>query len=278
MSPKGIVSTVSKSDNLLSYTSRNEINVDTILLESNSFSLFSASDMSEIAVEDLPIDDLVELFKKQVNLYGVGKCAQFLRFDGTDNHYSDADDNDIRGDQPDSSDDSSVDVFSEDSSCDKGDGSDSNSDTDSLNGDDHSDNGSVDGVFQDNGVIHLHDPVDHDAVSLHCPPFASIETTMYGVCDCNDYGMDVCGCTDEFYFFSALNLVGEYEEALLTIDSADRIPANKLRKRLYIKLFHATDFGILEKKERRKLPNCAVARVRQIYPSKTGDYMGFREN
>ena len=41
MSPKGIVSTVSKSDNLLSDTSRNEINVDTILLESNSFSLFS---------------------------------------------------------------------------------------------------------------------------------------------------------------------------------------------------------------------------------------------
>ena len=79
-------------------------------------------------------------------------------------------------------------------------------------------------------------------------------------------------------FFSALNLVGEYDEALLTIDSVDRIPANKLRKRLYIKLFHATDFGILEKNERRKLPNCAVARVRQIYPSKTGDYMGFREN
>ena len=32
------------------------------------------------------------------------------------------------------------------------------------------------------------------------------------------------------------------------------------------------------KGERRRLPNCAVARVRQIFPSDTGFYMGFKES
>lgn len=81
-----------------------------------------------------------------------------------------------------------------------------------------------------------------------------------------------------FNFFESLNFIGEHEEATITADSVDRISSNLLRKWLYKLLFHATDFGILEKKERRKLPNCAVARIRQIYPSNTGDYMGFREN
>jgi hypothetical protein len=154
------------------------------------------------------------IFRKQVSLYGVGRCAQFWMLDGTDNRFSDVDDNVSRGGLPDSSGDgSSVDVFSEDSS-DDGNGSDSSiSDNDSLNGDDQSDDGSIDGVFENNGIIHIHDPVDHDAVSLYCPPFATIESTMYRECDCNDYGMEVCGCTNEFQFFSASNLVGKYDEA-----------------------------------------------------------------
>ena len=42
-------------------------------------------------------------------------------------------------------------------------------------------------------------------------------------------------------------------------------------------LFRASDFGILEKNERRKLPNSVVARILQIYPSITGDDVGFKE-
>ena len=237
--------------------------------------------MSDKAIEDLPMIDLVELFKKQVSLYGVSKCIRFLKFDGTDDSTSDADDTDVRniqaGNGDDSSDDSSVDVFSDDSFDDGSESESNSSDEDSLySGDDQSDEGSVHGAFPDGGVIHLHEP--QIFVSLHCPPFPSINNTLHGECDCLDFGMEVCGRTDEFDFFAVLNLVEEYNQAVVTVDSIDRIPANLLRKRLYKMLLHATDFGIFEKNERRKLPNCAVARIRQIYPSITGDYMGFKEN
>lgn len=237
--------------------------------------------MSDKAIESLAIGDLVELFKKQISLYGVSKCVEFLTFDGTEKSISRADTNDIRDVQPDSnddsSDDSSVDVFSEDSKDDENDFEPDSSDNDSLfSADDQSDEGSLHGALPDDRVVHLHEP--QIFVSLHCPPFDSIDKTLHGECDCCDFGMEVCGRTDEFDFFSALNFVEEYDKALLTVDSIDRIPANLLRKRLYKLLFHATDFGILEKNERRKLPNCAVARIRQIYPSMTGDYMGFKEN
>ena len=76
----------------------------------------------------------------------------------------------------------------------------------------------------------------------------------------------------------SLDLINEHAVASASVDSIDRIPSNLLRKRLYKLLFHATDFGILEKKERRKLPNCAVAKIRQINPSPTGCYMRFKEN
>lgn len=231
--------------------------------------------MGDKAIEDLPIVDLVELFKKQVSLYGVSKCILFLKFDGTDDRTSDADDDDVRNVQPgngdDSSDESSVDIFSDDSFDDG-----SESDDSLHSGDDKSDEKSLQGALPDDRVIHFHAP--QIFASLHCPPFDSINNTLHGECDCCDFGMEVCGRTDEFVFFSASNLVEEYNQAVVTVDSIDRIPANLLRKRLYKMLFHATDFGILEKNERRKLPNCAVARIRQIYPSTTGDYMGFKEN
>ena len=74
-----------------------------------------------------------------------------------------------------------------------------------------------------------------------------------------------------------MNLMEELDDASKTINSTPRIASNLLRKRLYKLLYHAIDFGILEKNERRKLPNC-VAKIRQIYPSSSGDYMGFKEN
>ena len=40
--------------------------------------------MSHPDIEDLSMSDLVDLFKKQVSLYGVEKCIPFLQFDGAD--------------------------------------------------------------------------------------------------------------------------------------------------------------------------------------------------
>lgn len=90
--------------------------------------------------------------------------------------------------------------------------------------------------------------------------------------------MEICCKEDEFQFFSAVEFSNEFDASLESINCCDRIAQNLLRKKLYKMLFHATDFGVLEKNERRKLPNCAVAKIRQIYPSPTGDYMGFIEN
>lgn len=73
----------------------------------------------------------------------------------------------------------------------------------------------------------------------------------------------------------------DFEEQLLLakdgVDIQSRIPNNEMRKFYYKKLFVCLDFGVLEKGERKRLPNCAVAKVRQIFSSDTGYYMGFRE-
>ena len=143
-----------------------------------------------------------------------------------------------------------------------------------------SDDGSVNnvhlGAVADGLVIHHHEPMVFN--TIHCPPFESIVHTLFGECDCLEFGMEVCGQTDEFQFFSELDFVDRHIKALETADSLDRVSSNLIKKSIYISLFDAIDFGILEKKERRKLPNCVVARIRQIYPSKTGDYMGFKES
>ena len=62
------------------------------------------------------------------------------------------------------------------------------------------------------------------------------------------------------------------------IDNERRRPNNEIRKYYYKKLFMALDFGALEKGERRRLPNCGVAKIRQLHPSEDGCYMGFKEN
>lgn len=228
--------------------------------------------MSGTAIEDLPMSELVKLFKKQVSLHGVAKFKSLLQ-DG-DGLICDSAGNSV-GD-----DDDSIDNLSSSSGSDDNNGSHDSSNDDLLTDEDQSENSSVDGnsvvEFGDGNSIHLHAPPVF--VSRHCPPFESIDTTLYGNCDCSDFGMELCGQTDDFLFFAALNFNEEYIEATDTVNSEDRITSNLLRKRLYKMLFHATDFGILEKNERRKLPNCAVARIRQIYPSITGDYMGYKEN
>ena len=90
--------------------------------------------------------------------------------------------------------------------------------------------------------------------------------------------MGNCCRLDDFVFFGSIDFVTLIAEAIDTVNDEGRIPNNILRKKLYRSLFLDTNFGILEKKERRKLPNCGVAKVRQIFPSTSGNYMGYKEN
>ena len=80
-----------------------------------------------------------------------------------------------------------------------------------------------------------------------------------------------------FSFFQRIDFEEEYLSAINSVDNHDRLPSNLLRKRLYKHIFHETDIGLLEKHERRKLPNCSVAKVRQIYPNTNGENTGFKE-
>jgi hypothetical protein len=149
----------------------------------------------------------------------------------------------------------SVDVLS-DSSASEGendnngffDDSNDESDRESDDGNDSVEGSVIDGEIGhgvDANILHLHDPPVF--LTLHCPPFATIEPTLHGECDYNDFGMDLCGRTDNFEFFSALKLADEYEISVNSVRSLERLPSNILRKRLYKLPFHATDFGLLER-------------------------------
>ena len=129
----------------------------------------------------------------------------------------------------------------------------------------------------------LYDPVLHH--NIHCPPFNDMSPVFRGnphsICDCDDFCFAICVQDNDFEYFKTANYVIAFDELLLkageNVDSEDRRSNNELRKSLYKKIFCALDFGVLEPGERRQLPNCAVAKKRQIYPSETGYYMGFKE-
>jgi hypothetical protein len=102
-----------------------------------------------------------------------------------------------------------------------------------------------------NVMLNLHPPVQHR--HRHCPPFSNIESTLYGACDCSEYGMVECCRKNNFSFFRRLEFDLEYLLSLNSVDDMDRLPSNLLRKRLYKHLFHETDIGLLEKHERKKI-------------------------
>ena len=151
--------------------------------------------------------------------------------------------------------------------------------------DDEADNDSVDNAHEFNiDRIRLHDPVVHD--HSHCPPFIDMTHTFVGVpcgvCDCDDFCFACCFQENNFQFFKDCYYKIDFDEQLNLandgIDVARRRPNNELRKYFFKKVFVSLDFGVLEVGERRRLPNCAVTKIRQIYPSETGLYMGFKEN
>lgn len=141
----------------------------------------------------------------------------------------------------------------------------------------------VGGVLPILDRIQIHDRIDH--LHTHCPPFNDMSTVFrgnpHGICDCDDFVFAECVQDNNYSYFKTANHVIDFDELLRkaseNIDSEERRSNKDLRKALYKKVFRALDFGVLEPGERRRLPNCAVAKVRQIYPSDTGYYMGFKE-
>lgn len=228
-------------------------------------------------MEDLSMAELRNLFERQVNLHRIARFIPLLEeyFGDESNSESIEEQNGSSVDNLTNSDFGDIGSDDEDSS-----GSDNSDDGHYPEGDENDDDSVADEVNNNlppRQRIYVHEPTDF--ASPHCPPFRTIETTMHGVCDCTNFGMIECGATDNFEVFTPhLNFADEYGDALSSINSPLRLPSNKLRRRLYSLLFCACDFGILEKSERRKLPNCAVAKIRQIFPSSDGYYMGFLEN
>ena len=166
---------------------------------------------------------------------------------------------------------------------------DSDSSEDSIDEDDDSDDdserNSVENVPQVNDErIFLHEPIVHD--HIHCPPFKDLSDTFCGipcgVCDCDDFCFALCLQENNYQFLKDCFYKINFDDQLLlaegSMDEPRRKPNNELRKYLYKKFFVSLDFGVLEKGERKRLPNCAVAKIRQMCPSETGYYMGFKEH
>ena len=80
-------------------------------------------------------------------------------------------------------------------------------------------------------TVNIHGVVVHE--SLHCPRFTEIEKTLYGCCDCTEFGMGNCCRLDDFVFFGSIDFVTLIAEAIDTVNDEGRIPNNILRKKLY---------------------------------------------
>jgi hypothetical protein len=102
------------------------------------------------------------------------------------------------------------------------------------------------------------------------------------VCDCADFGLIRYLQATNYEHFTLDwgeedSLDNEHETAINNVNNDLSMPNNLQRKRLCRRMFRSLDFGPLEPYERRRLPVCAEARVRQIYPSSDGLYVGFKE-
>jgi hypothetical protein len=123
----------------------------------------------------------------------------------------------------------------------------------------------------------LHPAFSHS--TLRCPPLDSLQTVwpVGARCDCLRFALPRCCQEDNFEFFADRNLnFAAYEEkARHSLDDELGVENNAMRFHLYAKAFQTLDFGMLEPGERRQLPVCVEARVKQIYPDSQGLYTGF---
>jgi hypothetical protein len=102
------------------------------------------------------------------------------------------------------------------------------------------------------------------------------------VCDCDNFSLPDCCQLDLCDFICGTKFETSIRDtfAVARNHATDElgIENNVARKGLYSLGYFALDFGGCSHGERRKLPNCYCAIVRQLYPSADGNYMGFRES
>jgi hypothetical protein len=213
------------------------------------------------ALNDIPMSDFLLLIEENLKMYGRDRYISML-----------SQNNDASSDDTEKGEVESVDYLSP---SDGDDDKDSDSESDSSNNTSSLDSSEIDHNYGVNELVYVHSPRDH--ASLHCPPFESINSTQHGICNCTSFAMIDCCQTDGYSFFTDLDFESEHQLAADTVNDILRLPSNLKRKRLYKLVFLKCDFGILEPGERRRLPNCVVAKIRQMYPSNSGLYMGFKE-
>ena len=141
-------------------------------------------------------------------------------------------------------------------------------------------------LINDEGRIRIHEPFSHDGAKGFAPPLLNIQNLLYLPCDCAHHALPEC-CLDSdppFNFF-----INHYDESLkvyvdsefhlastaFTDNNPLRPPNNRQRHRLYKSIYLTLDFGEILPGERRKLPNCVCAKIRQLYPDESGCYMEF---
>jgi hypothetical protein len=129
--------------------------------------------------------------------------------------------------------------------------------------------------------IELHPPIPHN--SIHCPPLEDTDdgfnmTFNNDTCNCYTYGANFEPCCRLWGENSEINWTSVRAEATASCDDPNRILSNnQMRKQLYKLLYRQCDVGD-NRGERIELSRCGVAKIRQIYPSDTGSYMGFLAN
>ena len=199
-------------------------------------------------------------------------------------NFDDDDDDDDGDDDDDDETSSSSDNDDDDDDDDYLDSDDTDEEESEAEGDSDVDLDANDNDVDDAYMLQLHDAVVFN--SFHCPPFPSIDDTTSDdfPCDCVERGLPICGRTDNFnYFvdppfgFQNLNFETEEAEANETMNEEHRSLNNEQRKSLYRRVFFLMDFPEEADNKRRQLPNCVCAKIRQIYPSATGMYMGYKE-
>jgi len=126
------------------------------------------------------------------------------------------------------------------------------------------------------GVHNLHDAiVGHD--TFHIAPLDNVEQTLgNGECDCMLFGnYFVAGCCRNWGPNDPIDWNEIYETSLNSANDPHRLPNNSMRKHYYRCIYRLCDLGGTERWARIELPVCAVAKIRQMYPSADGNYMGF---
>ena len=122
----------------------------------------------------------------------------------------------------------------------------------------------------------LHDPVAFD--TFHCPPFPDtpegFENTMKKPCNCSSYGVLFQKCAQLWGIGDPIDWEKERDFALKTINNDKRQSNSTKRKDLYKLVYRTYVNGVLERGQDIRLANCAEAKIRQIYPSYDGYYMG----